>query len=60
MKLVLIGVFSLMLSGCFVGVETRSGWHMISLPPSTGKNLAKTCGKGSTFKMPFGKKEVFK
>ena len=48
------------LAGCMAGIETKSGWHMISLPPSSAKQLAQRCGRGSSFKMPFRKREVFK
>lgn len=33
----------LLLSGCLAGVETSSGWHMASLPPSSGKRLREQC-----------------
>jgi hypothetical protein len=38
-----VAAVALSLSGCFAGVETRSGWHMVSLPPSSGKRLAAEC-----------------
>lgn len=42
-KCLLLAAVALSLSGCFAGVETRSGWHMVSLPPSSGKRLAAEC-----------------
>lgn len=42
-KLLLLSVVAISLSGCFAGVETKSGWHMVSLPPSSGKRLEAQC-----------------
>ena len=42
-KCLLLAAVALSLSGCFAGVETRSGWHLLSLPPSSGKRLAARC-----------------
>src|SRR3990167_5848546 len=38
-----VALVALTLSGCFVGVKTKSGWHMAGLPPSTTKRLAAEC-----------------
>ena len=38
-----VAAVAISLCGCFAGVETRSGWHMVSLPPSSGKRLAAQC-----------------
>jgi len=38
-----VAAVAVSLIGCFAGVETRSGWHMVSLPPSSGKRLSARC-----------------
>lgn len=47
-----VAAVALSLSGCFAGVETRSGWHMVSLPPSSGKRLAAQCSVASALRGP--------
>lgn len=42
-KFLLLSVIALSLNGCFAGVETKSGWHMVSLPPSSGQRLRAQC-----------------
>lgn len=43
MKNLLLLALALSLGGCFAGVETKSGWHMVSLPPSSGRRLSAQC-----------------
>lgn len=43
MKMVIAVLSVMFLGGCFAGVETRSGWHMLSIPPSSGRRLAAQC-----------------
>jgi hypothetical protein len=51
-KVILIPLVALSLGGCFAGVETRSGWHMVSLPPSSGKRLTAQCTLSQGFSRP--------
>ena len=45
MKNLILITLALSLGGCFAGVETKSGWHMVSLPPSSGRRLSAQCSK---------------